>query len=78
MSLTINLMPINLPSAWLKALSSLSINLSAAWFATLLVLPQFSPSSASILQLTINFLYGMVFLTLSVNLEKQLEHHERK
>ncbi len=71
-------MPINLPSAWLKALSSLSINLSAAWFATLLVLPQFSPSSASILQLTINFLYGMVFLTLSVNLEKQLEHHERK
>lgn len=59
-------------SAWGKALSGLTINLSAGWFGAVLILPNFSPvqSLADFGVLTYNLVFGSIFLVLTVLLEK--------
>lgn len=52
---------------WLKALSGVCVNLSAAWFAAVLISPGFLP--LDILALTRSFLFGTLFLLFSVKFE---------
>jgi threonine/homoserine/homoserine lactone efflux protein len=58
--------------AWLKCLSGLSVNLSAAYFALAILAPNFSGkiNSDSIASLTFNIIAGIFFLLLGVELEK--------
>lgn len=59
----------------LKALSGLSINLSAGWFGAILIVPNFSPikTSADFLTLIYDFIFGTIFLGLTVWFEYQLQ-----
>lgn len=60
---------------WLKAFSQLSINISAAWFATPFIGHALSiPNNLlDFFVLTINIVFGIVFLLLGVFFEKRLE-----
>lgn len=60
---------------WLRALSGLSINISAAWFALAFIGPNvsFPDSPEDFLKLTLNIVFGIVFLLLTVYLERRLE-----
>ena len=69
-------MKLPLARSWLKALSNLSINLSAGWFATVLIVPAFRDRPEFLLSLTLNLLYGILFLYGSVRLESILEHYD--
>jgi len=60
-----------LTKPWLKSLSGLCINLSAAWFAVIMVSPVFPP--ADVVNLTRSAFFGTLFLLFSVNLEGRLE-----
>ncbi len=61
-----------LTTPWLTSLSSLFINLSAAWFATIFVLPSLSTKPIPIPLLILNVTYGIVCLLLAVELEKHI------
>ena len=60
--------------AMLKALSGLSINLSAAWYAVVFIVPNFSrlSSVANLLVLTIDLIFGTFCLWLSFKIERQI------
>ena len=64
-----------LPKSWLKALSALSINMSAAWFGVVAVAPNFWPPVGlkSFLLLTTDIFAGTLFLLMTVKLEGVLE-----
>lgn len=64
-----------LSKAWLKALSGLSINLSAAWFATALIGVNIAAPKefGELLVLTFNLVFGIIFLLLTVKFEENLE-----
>lgn len=66
---------IKLPRPWLKALSSLSINISAAWFGVVIIAPNFLPLEGlkSLLLLTADVSAGILFLIVTVRLERRLE-----
>ena len=60
---------------WLRSISGLFINISAAWFATIFILPLSQAlGKISLLQLTLNLVYGIVYLSLSAYLEQVIEH----
>lgn len=60
---------------WLKTLSGLFINLSASWLALAFITPRISRSLSELLiSLTSNISYGIVFLVLAVNIEKDLQN----
>ncbi|MBI4092007.1 MAG: hypothetical protein HY427_02275 [Candidatus Levybacteria bacterium] len=61
---------------WLKALSGLFINFSAAWFALIFITPIFTKvsSSEATFTLTRDFIYGMLFLIATVKIEEKLEN----
>lgn len=67
-------MRITLSPPWIKTLSGLFVNLSAAWFATIFIIPAFSQRSDWLFVLTVNLMYGIVYLLLSVKLEELLEN----
>lgn len=60
---------------WLRALSGLSINISAAWFANAFIGPNISlpRNTAEIFSLTLSLVLGIVFLLITVWLERKLE-----
>ena len=60
-----------LTKSWLRSLSGLCVNLSAAWFATILVSSKFVPLDILLLTRTVSS--GILFLLLSVEFEKLLE-----
>lgn len=63
-----------LTAPWLKALSGLCINLSAAWFVLAFVTPNFELSRPDAFWvLTYDIYFGIVFLLIAVKLEKYLE-----
>ncbi len=63
---------------WLKSFAGLSINVSAAWFALALIAPQVSyPEIILFLSLMKNIFFGIVFLVLSVVIEKHLENYDK-
>lgn len=66
---------IRLPKYWLKALSALSINISAAWFGVVIIAPNFWPlvGFKPLLLLTADIFAGTVFLIVTVRLERRLE-----
>lgn len=60
---------------WLKTLFGLFINLSASWLALAFITPRISRSLSELLiSLTSNISYGIVFLVLAVNIEKDLQN----
>lgn len=61
--------------AWLKALSGLSVNLSAAWFTLAIVTPNFSSLAniEALLVLTRDLVFGIVFLVLTVIFERLIK-----
>ena len=69
-------MKLPLSRSWLKALSNLSIYLSAGWFATVLIVPAFKDRPEFVLTLTLNIVYGILFLYGSVKLENLLEYYD--
>jgi len=60
---------------WLRAFAGLTINISAAWFAVAFIGPNVSlPSNLwEIFVLTWNIFFGIVFLLLTVSIERRLE-----
>lgn len=60
---------------WLKALSGLFINISAAWFALAFIGPNvaFPKSPIEFVLLTSYMIFGILFLVLTVFLERGLE-----
>lgn len=60
--------------AILKALSGLTINLSAGWFGAFVISPNFSPivGIKEILLLTYDVMFGILFLYLGIKLERKL------
>jgi len=68
-------MRIIFPAAWIKVLSSLFVNLAAVWLATIFVIPNLSSIPVPISVLTLNFIYGIVYLLLAVELEKLLQNN---
>lgn len=63
-----------LTPAWIKSLSGLCINLSAAWLATVFVVPNFTRQPITSVLLTNSISYGILYLLLSVYLENLLIH----
>lgn len=63
------------PKPWIKALSGLFINLSAGWFGAALISFNFLEFSkeGSFWVLMYDVVLGMLFLLLTVRLEKYLE-----
>lgn len=62
---------------WLKSLSNLSINLSAAWMAVTFITPKLPISfSEFIYLLTKNLFSGIVLLLLSVELEREIVKYD--
>ena len=63
-----------LPKPWLKALSGLCVNLSAAWFGVAFITPRFANlSEAEVLfVLTKSISSGIMFLLLTVEIEGYL------
>lgn len=61
---------------WLKALSGLFINFSAAWFALIFITPVFIKVSSfeAIFLLTRDFIFGILFLVATVKIEEKLEN----
>jgi len=60
-------------TSWLKALSGLSINLSAAWYGAVLIAPNFAPIN-SLFRASVLFydiVFGTIFLYLAVMLERK-------
>ena len=59
---------------WLKALSGLSVNLSAAWFGLAVVTPNFANilKIETVVTLTRDVLFGIIFLLLTVFFEKHI------
>ncbi len=60
--------------AWFRSLSGLAINISAAWFAAAFIgstiaLPK---NPEELIFLTVNIIFGIVFLLLSVWFEKKV------
>jgi len=68
-------MKARLPHYWLRSLSALSINISAAWFAGAVIGSSIThPKNVfEFLTLTGYIAYGIVFLLISVLLKKELE-----
>lgn len=60
--------------AIIKSLAGLSINLSAAWFGLVLVIPNFWPIKRweEVWRLIIDSFCGILFLIISFRLEKEL------
>ncbi|HBQ50694.1 hypothetical protein A3B42_00895 [Candidatus Daviesbacteria bacterium RIFCSPLOWO2_01_FULL_38_10] len=60
---------------YLKAFSGLSINISAAWFASAFIGTNlaFPRTAIAFIQLTSTILFGIVFLLATVLFEKELE-----
>ena len=60
---------------WLKALSALSSNISAAWLAVAFIGPNISvpKNTKEILVLILYIMFGIIFLLITVLLEKELE-----
>jgi len=60
--------------AGLKALSGLSVNLSAAWYTAVFIVPNFSGLNAlsNIFILTMDIVLGTLCLWISFELEKKL------
>lgn len=65
--------PVSRP--WLKAISGLSINLSAAWFTAVFIAPNFWPLARAkdFLVLTADLILAIMSLLLTVKLEGLLE-----
>lgn len=63
-------------TSWLKALSGLSINLSAAWFAAAIIVPSFAHRADWLFSLTADLFYGIVYLLFAVILEEKLNKYE--
>ncbi len=59
-------------SAWLSALSGLTINLSSGWFGAIVILPNFSPvkTLADFWVLLYNVVFGSIFLVVTVLIER--------
>lgn len=62
----------NWKSAWLSALSGLTINLASGWFGAIVILPNFSPitTTADFWVLFYNVIFGTIFLIFTVLIEK--------
>lgn len=67
-------MRLTLSKPWTRAVSGLLLNLSAAWFGIVLVVPTFFSRPDWLFVLTVNVTYGIVSLWASVELDKLLEH----
>lgn len=65
----------HLTRPWFKALAALSINLSAGWFAAVLIVPNFSSlqNLADFGILTYDLFLGILFLRFTVKIEEVLE-----
>jgi len=61
--------------SYIKALSGLSINLSAAWFGLAVVTPNFAALSRleTLIALTKDIGLGILFLLLTIRLEEELK-----
>lgn len=59
--------------AWLKTLSALTVNLSAGWFAAVIIVPNLSIINGlgNIAVLIYDLVFGSMFLLLGVWLEKK-------
>lgn len=67
-------MLILLRPAAIRSISGVLINLSAAWFATVFILPlQGFIGHISFVQLILNLVYAIICLKLSIRLEELLE-----
>lgn len=64
-----------LTQPWLKALSALSINLSAAWFDLAILTPNFAKTQylQVVIALTLDFMLGILFLLFTVKIEGLLQ-----
>lgn len=60
-----------LTKSWLKSIGGLCINLSAAWFAVIIITPRvfYQDLTDLIIFLTKNIAFGIFFLLLSVRIE---------
>lgn len=68
-------MDVFLTKPWLKALSGLSINISAAWFIAPVIGSNISfPESFSVLRILVfDIVLGIIFLLITVLIEKGIE-----
>ncbi len=55
---------------WRRVLSSLFVNLSAAWIGLVFIVPQFRTDSNWFFVLLMDLVYGIVCLLISVEFEK--------
>jgi hypothetical protein len=64
--------------AWLKTLSALTVNLSAGWFAVLVIVPNFAHVGNwdNLIVLFYDLMFGTIFLVSSVWLEKISQFYE--
>ena len=71
----VNIFMKRLTKPWLKAFSGLSINISAGWFAILLIGPSvaFPDTGPEILALIRSIVNGIIYLLITVVLEQELE-----
>ncbi len=58
--------------AFIRSLAGLTINLSSGWFGAIVIAPNFSPikNLSDFLILIYDFIFGTIFLVLSVIIEK--------
>ena len=59
-------MPVSFIRAFLKSLSSLSINLSAIWLGSVFVIPNLSTKPLPLFSLTVNLIYGIIYLSIGI------------
>ena len=61
---------------WLRTISGIFQNFSAGWFGVAIITPNFTgiTSLEDVLTLTLDILFGILFLLLSARLEKLLEY----
>lgn len=64
-----------LPKPWSRNLSAPSVNMSAAWFGVVVVVPNFWPlgNLSSLMLLMFDLFAGILFLLITVRLEEVLE-----
>jgi len=61
-------------TALIKTLSTIASNLSSGWFGLILIAPNFLPIKgfSEIFLLTVNMVFGIVFLWIAYKLERHL------
>lgn len=64
-----------IPKYWLRSFSALAVNLSAGWFALTIIGTNisFPQNPDEYFSLTANLVFGIVYLLISVLLEKEIE-----